>query len=328
MTPDAPSPGMTVEGSPAGVRAGRLLGAAASVVGRAWFAPAPARRLAAARIAHGAWNLWYLGRRRGMLRRVHRTAPELFAPVGPCRVLRAPLPPRVADAIFDATLAALAAATAGVAYPLSGPAAAALLTWTMSYRNSWSMIYHSNNLPVLHGLALGAARSADALSVDALLRGTWLGPRGEPAGGDARYGWPLQLASATTTAVYWLSGVAKLAAPSGGWAWTAGESLRRQVAVDGIRKMAQGEPPSPLFSLLYQRTGVFRCMAVASLLLELLAPLALLDRRVARLWAAAAWAMHVGILAVMKITFRYPLTGACYASMLPLERAVDALRRR
>lgn len=298
---------------------------ALAAVERGWFTPAPARRLAAARLVHGTWNLWYLGKRRKMLRKVHRTDERMFEPVGLCRVLREPLPPRVADTILDATLISIGAATAGVAYPISGPVSAALLTWTMSYRNSWSMIYHSNNLPVLHGMALGAGRSADALSVDALLRGAFLGPRDEPAGGDARYGWPLRLASATTTATYSLSAVAKLAAPSGGWAWTTGESLRRQVAVDGIRKEALGGGASPLFYRLYNQTGLFRWMAVCSLLLELLAPLALLDRRLARLWAVAAWGMHVGILAIMKITFRYPLTGATYASVMPLERAVDAV---
>jgi hypothetical protein len=75
-----------------------------------------------------------------MFRRVHRTNPALFAPVGPVRALRRPLPPVVADTLLYAALVADVAVTLGVRHRLTGPAHAALLMWTLSYRNSWSMV--------------------------------------------------------------------------------------------------------------------------------------------------------------------------------------------
>jgi hypothetical protein len=37
-------------------------------------------------------------------------------------------------------------------------------------------------------------------------------------------------------------------------------------------------------------------------------------------WAALAWAFHLGILAAMAIGFFYPLSGVAFASLLDLER--------
>ena len=55
--------------------------------------------------------------------------------------------------------------------------------------------------------------------------------------------------------------------------------------------------------------------------------MALLNRRLGRLWVLAAWQMHWGILAVMKIKFRYQMSGAAYASYADLEHAVAAVAR-
>lgn len=282
-----------------------------------WFTPAPATRLAGTRITHGAFSLWYLSKRRRMLKGIHRSEASHFAPVGPCRLLTKPLPPRVADRIVDAALLSTAASTAGLCYRVTGPLSGALLTWALSYRNSWTMIFHSDNLIVLHAAALAAGPSSDALSVDAWARGSVRGP----AGTDARYGWPLQLASATTVTTYALAGVAKLAGPLG-WRWTSGESLRRQVAVDGVRKEAFGSPASPLAYKLYGNVALFRMLALGSMAIEMLGPLTLVDRRLARLWALSAWQLHWGILAIMKIKFRYQLSGAAYASFVDFERLV------
>nr|MBA2550921.1 hypothetical protein [Nocardioidaceae bacterium] len=51
--------------------------------------------------------------------------------------------------------------------------------------------------------------------------------------------------------------------------------------------------------------GLFRLLAVGSLVIELAAPLALLDRRLGRAWAVGAFGLHWGILALMGIKFRH-----------------------
>ncbi|NJM08483.1 hypothetical protein HC891_23340 [Candidatus Gracilibacteria bacterium] len=54
-----------------------------------------------------------------------------------------------------ATLLANLAFMLGIGHRVSGPVFAGLLLWLLSYRNSWSMIYHNDNVLVLHALILG-----------------------------------------------------------------------------------------------------------------------------------------------------------------------------
>ncbi len=283
-------------------------------------APVPATRLGMVRAAIGAYSLYYLARRRRLLREVVRTDPELFAPVGPARVLSRPLPPAVADVLNEATLVSSAVFALGVGGRLTNRLHGALLTWTLSYRNSWSMIFHNDNLLVLHSLALAAGRANDAVSLDAALR------RGAVPAPHPRYGWPLELMNATTGAAYLIAGIAKVAGESG-WAWTRGDGLRRQVAIDGLRKELFGSRAASLGHRLYPYRRLFTVMAVVSLAAELGAPLALAHRRLGRLWAVGAFGMHWGILAVMGIRFRYQLSGAAFLSWFDLERLPAALRR-
>jgi len=274
------------------------------------FRPAPATRLGVVRLLVGGYSLYYLARRRRMLAQIAETDPELFAPVGPARLLERPLRPATARRCTDATLAAGVAFTLGAGHRITGPLYPALLTWTLAYRNSWSMVFHHDNLLVLHAIVLGASRGADAVSVDALARHGWR--RAVSAGpANGRYGWPLQAMNAATAATYLLAGLAKIEGELG-WRWALGSALRRQVAVDGLRKEVFGSSASPLAYQMYRHTGIFTAMAVTSLMAELAAPVALISPRAGRLWALAAFGMHWGILAIMKVKFRYQLSGIAY----------------
>lgn len=280
---------------------------------------APPVRPAVLRLVTGGWTAYYLSRRVDMLRSIHRGDPKLFDPVGPCRLLNSPLPPPLADGIMYAELVASAAFTLGLKHRVVGPAHAALLLWTMSYRNSWSMIFHNDNNLVLHTAVLGLTPTADALSIDAIRSDARLAPELL----DWRYGLPSTVINAVTTATYLVAGIAKLKGPLG-WSWADGESLRSQIAADGLRKELLGSGAAPLGVQLYEHTGLFRLLATGSLALELAAPIALLDRRVAKAWAAGAFGMHWGIRALMGITFRHQMSGAMFASFFP----VDSLRTR
>lgn len=54
--------------------------------------------------------------------------------------------------------------------------------------------------------------------------------------------------------------------------------------------------------------------------MELAAPLALLDRRLARLLALGAFSMHWGTFFIMGIRFRHNLSGVLYLPYFPVER--------
>ncbi len=195
----------------------------------------PAARVGIVRALVGGYTLAYLATHRRMFRQVARSEPGLFAPVGPVRALRRPLPPQVADALGDATLATTVLFTLGAGHRMTAPAHAALLTWTLAYRNSWSMIFHSDNLLVLHTLALSAGRAADAVAVDAAARGRRPAPH-------PRYGWPLRLMNATSAATYLLAGVAKVTGESG-WSWARGNQLRSRSRSTAFARRSSARTP-------------------------------------------------------------------------------------
>jgi hypothetical protein len=176
------------------------------------------------------------------------------------------------------------------------------------------MIFHTENLLVLHVLVLGISPSADALSLDARGR--------EPVEAAPRHGWPVRLMSMLTATTYVLAGVAKLRAL--GLDWITGDQLLVQVAHDNVRKALLGDSSSPLAPWVVRHAWMFPPLATFSLAVELLAPIALVGPRFARAWSAAAWAFHAGVLATMWIFFPYPTLGFAFASLLD----VDRLRRR
>lgn len=260
--------------------------------------------------AFAAWNGW---RRRGMVRDLHRQDARRFEPVGVVKVLQRPLAPRVADGLFDAAQAVNALATLGVAHRVTGPLNTALQLWTLTYRNSWGMLYHNDNMLLMHQMVLGTAPSADALSVDALVAGRGLAP----AVLERRYGGVAPMVNATTCVVYLISGVAKVRSDLG-VKWAGGDVLRGQIAIDGLRKELFGGTRPAAADLLRDRDGLFTLMAAVALAVELGAPLSLLDRRAGRVFALAAWGMHVGIRVVMGIRFTYNTSGVSYLGYVPV----------
>jgi len=265
---------------------------------------------------------------------VAATEPELFAPVGLARLHRAPLPVPTVRALLHATLAANVAFIVGWCHRYSGPTFSGLLLWLLSYRNSWSMIYHTDNVLVLHCLIVGMTPAADALSLDARSRRSsplpvgWRGSNpDQPPAVAARYGWPIRLMNAVTVLTYFVSGVAKLKGPLGRQ-WASGDALRSQVAVDGLRKELLGDGAAPLAYALYDRVGLFRLLAVGSLVLEVGAPAVLAHRRLAQAWVANVFLMHWGIYALMRIKFRYQMSGLMYASFFEADRLIAWICRR
>jgi len=286
---------------------------------RWFFAPQSPKILAAWRITTNAWTLYYLAKRWKLIGRTASGDPRNFRPIGLARPLRRPLPPKAIEATTTLNYATTTLAGLGAWYRVTGPLNSLITLWTLTYRNSWSMVFHNDNTAVLHHAVLGASPAADAWSLDAIRSPHGVtGP--EPSW---RHGWPLHAANALTAATYFVSGVAKLRGPLG-WRWANGEHLRSQVAVDGIRKTAlrphDTGPPRPLIALLDRHRWSWTAFATGSLALELLAPLALVDRRIGRLWSISAWSMHIGIKAVMNITFRYHLSANPYLPFLARTR--------
>lgn len=284
---------------------------------RFWAWSVPAERLALTRVLVGAFaSIYLLASTRDLLSAID-FSPRQLVPVGLTSWLSAPLPPLlvVASVVLVVTTGLLF--TVGLAFTYSAPLFALSLLWVTTYRSSWGMIFHTDNLLTLHVLLLALSPAADVWSLDArrrLRQGSAL-----PHEPDARYGWALRAMSVVTVMTYALAGVAKL--KLAGSTWFDGELLRAQIAYDNLRKIELGTRVSPLGPWLVRHHGVFRALALSTLLVELGAPLALVRPRIAAAWAALAWGFHVSVLLMMSIAFPYQLCGVAYASLFPVERA-------
>ncbi len=276
-----------------------------------WTAPADPRLLAAARQLTCGFALAYLLVRLPALIGVRHLPAERFDPVGPVGVLLdAPLG---GSAVLGAAALAVGsglAATAGWRYRITGPIFALALLWVLTYRHSWGVVLHTDNLVVAHVGVLALTPAADAWSLDARrARRSRRGAPGEPGtrwAPSGAYRWPLVVMGAITAATYALAGWAKLS--NGGWAWLDGDVLASHVAADNLRKGLLGDVSSPLAGPLLALEWLWAPLALASLVVELGAPLALATPRLGRVWTALAWAFHLGVLALMAILFPHQLT--------------------
>jgi len=286
---------------------------------RFWLAPASAERLATLRVACGTFSTIYLLVRARVLIDFGAVTAAQWEPVGIANAAPGPLPAALVIALWAACVACAIAFTLGARYRLTGPAFGLLFLWVTSYRSSFGMIFHNDNMAVLHALALGACpAAAEALSFDA---------RGRAAPEDhGRFGWPIKLVCAVTAATYVIAGVAKLR--GAGLHWADGDILRHYVAYDAVRKQALGSTYSPLGAWLAQYAWPFPAFSALTLVLELGAPLALAGRRIAAIWTLGIWGFHVSVLLLMAIAFPYPLTVGLLC-FLPAERVwqLRGLRR-
>jgi hypothetical protein len=277
-----------------------------------WFwSPMPAERLATLRVLTGSFAVVYLLVRWHVMVDFSRLHATRFEPIGVTAVLSAPLPPVLVFALWAACVGLGLAFALGWRFRVTGPAFALLLLWVTTYRNSWGMIFHNDNLLVVHALVLGfAPAAAAALALDA---------RGRPCPADGgRFGWPIKLMCALTLATYVIAGIAKLR--GAGFAWAEGDVLRNYIAYDAMRKIQLGSIHSPFGAWLVQFEAPFPIFSAFTLALELGAPLALIGPRTAAVIAAGLWSFHFGILVSMAIAFPYPLTGIGLAPLLPAER--------
>lgn len=290
--------------------------AAGRRIGAAWMPAWPAARLGTLRAAIGVFAVVWIAVRWPAFAAPGPTF--AFAPVGAAAWLATPLPEQTLHAVLAATLLCGVGFAAGFRFALSGPVFAGLLLFVTSYRSSFGMVFHTENLLVLHVAVLALSPAAEAVSFDARRRPA-------PPREDGRHGWPVRCLALATVLGYVMAGVAKLQADAGGW--LSGEALRQQIAWDNLRKLELGGVHSALGVALVRHPAALPALAWTTLALELGAPLALLGGIAARLWVAGVWLFHVGVLALMAVFFPYPLLGLAFLPFFPVDRLLPARRR-
>lgn len=288
-----------------------------NVVARAWrrvdtfvYPARGAAELGYLRALVGAYSVVYLAFWSRSFSAVGKLAPEEWRPVGVLAGLASPLPAGLLPVALVFTLVSGVAFTVGFRYRWTGPLHALLVLLLTTYKSSWGMTFHTDNLMTLHLAALALAPAADDVSLDA--RTPSANGAALTAGEHGRYGWALRTVSVVTVLTYFVAGVAKLRAS--GFAWASGHVLLTQVAFDNVRKIELGSTHSPLGALMVLHPAAFAPLAALALAVELGAPIALVGGRVGRAWALAAWSFHLGVALVMAIVFAYPLSFVAFAS--------------
>ncbi|MEO8693839.1 MAG: HTTM domain-containing protein [Acidimicrobiales bacterium] len=280
----------------------------------------PARRLATLRILVSAFATVFLIVRSSYLFDISGLPAARFDPVGVLGWLGEPLPLWLVKCTLAFAVACGCASIVGWRYRVTGPLLAVSFLLLTTYDNSWQHVAHTENLAVLHLAVLAFAPAADAISLDERRSSR------PAAGAHARYGWPVRLMSMLTVVTYVVAGIAKQR--NGGIHWITGDVLRNQIANDNLRKIVLGDTYSPLGARMVAHAWLFPPMALATMVIELGAPLALLRGKVRTVMVGAMWMFHVAILGVMAIVFIYPLTLVAYAPLLRPERLADAIESR
>jgi hypothetical protein len=237
-------------------------------------------------------------------------------PVGLLAPLGAPPSTVVARIGLVATIALGVAFTAGWRWSVTGPAFALAFLAATTFRMSWGHVIHTEHLVAAHVVVIGVASAADAWSLDVRA-----GRRRPRQVADGRYGWPVRVMCLVVVVAYVLAGIAKVR--NGGGEWLGGDVLRNHVAFDNLRKVLLGDPHSPFGAWAVRYGWVFAPMALATVVVELGAPVALAGRRWRTGWVLAAWGFHVGVAALMWISFPYQLTGIAYAAFFRCERVTE-----
>lgn len=299
---------------------------------RLWFEPMTPITLAVARIITGMYTFDYLTSWRRALVRSAGGAPEVFHPVGVARILNEPLPVGLYDGLFSACVFLSALFTAGVLHRILAPVFAALLLFVLSYSNSWAMVFHTENMLVLHVLILAITPSAAALSIDASYtredpKLTRFGLARYQSEADMKFRWPVRVLQLGATLPYVVAGVAKINGKAG-WTWAVGTNLRDQITMNGLYYEVLMNGAEPITFHVYGWDWAFMFAATMTLVLEIGAPLALLHRWAGYLFVVGIMSMHWSILVLMGIPFPYQLYGCAFASFFVWDRPVEWLTKQ
>jgi hypothetical protein len=271
---------------------------------RSWFDPVPARRLAIVRAFVFGYAAAWLAVRFRYLLDVAELPGRRYEPVGVLWWL--PRPSVAAVVLLAAvTFGACLAAASGRRVRSAAPVGAAGFLLLATFTSSHGQVFHTEHLVVLHLLVL---------AVGVLVEPT-------PESGGHTSGWPLSMMTAVLALTYLLAGVAKLR--WSGASWVTGDALQNWIAVDNLRKVLVDDVYSPIGGWMSGIGWIWPPIAVLTLMVELGAPVVFASWRARTVWLAAAWGFHVGVLALMAISFPYQLLGVAYVCTLPVERYLD-----
>ncbi len=294
---------------------------------RLWFAPMTPITLSICRWATGGFCLYRLLDLREYFVRSADGAPEVFRPVGLAQILDAPIDKATYDGMIGVTIFLCGLFMVGLGHRILAPIFALLLTFVLSYSNSWAMVYHTENMLVLHVAILAITPSASTLSLDASYtreepKYVRFGLSPAESAPHMKFRWPVRLMQLGATLPYVVAGIAKVRGKAG-WDWAYGENLRDQITMNGLYYEVLRGGAEPITFHVYGWDTAFMFAAAGTLVIELGAPLALLHRYIGYAFVFGVMAMHWSILFIMGIPFPYQLGAFAFACFFEWDKLVS-----
>jgi hypothetical protein len=270
---------------------------------RFWFTPGDAADLALCRIGLCLVLLWLWQRYLFDVADFVEPGSLFWSPPGLLKLFLPQLSLHSLRILTTVCHVAVALSCIGLATRLSTATAfvsALLLHGTLQ---SYGKIWHQVTPTLAYLGAMALARSGDALSVDRLVLSR-LG-RARPLVPSGAYTWPVKLGQVVMIVPLFLAGVEKLR--HSGFAWAYSDEFHN-ILVYNLSPCDIGLPHK-MASPLIAHPQLGQLMATGSLVLELLAPLALFSRRAAWVLLPLTFGMLMGIKMTMTIFFSGVILG-------------------
>jgi len=197
----------------------------------------------------------------------------------------------------------------GLCTGLATKVAFVLGVFVLGLPNNLGMVQHKDSMPVFVLAIFALARSGDYLSLDNWIRNRVRQAPREGRQDSPEYTWPIRLAWVLMVLVFFAAGVSKLR--NSGWRWIDSDNMRNNL----IQHHYTHEPPFRFGLVVAQSPGICRMIGGTTMMVELLAPLALACSRARLPIIGGLFLMQAGIWALLGVDF--PIYLACYLFWIP-----------
>lgn len=257
-----------------------------------YFAPGPAENLAIARVL----LFGFVAQHNYPYERWYKFTEEFWDPVSFFAAWHVPLLVEGVVAVLVPLLRIVSLSAAlGIAFRWTAPIATLLFWYLKGMQQNFGKVDHSDCALALGLLALSFSHAGKvwSLPLPKALRQT---PQAQPAS-SPEYRWPLQLILLVIVVMYFSAGWNKH--DRSGWSWALSDNLMRQMLSHEFSR----NPPTNIGVFLSGWPWACQALGLWSLLVELLAPLALLHRRLGLVMVLSLMALQFGIYVTMGVYF-------------------------
>jgi hypothetical protein len=283
-----------------------------------WFGPSSAENLGICRVLFFAGVLYFGWRDYGPFGGV---ADAFWKPIWWFRLLSFPKPSVEALRLIQtAWRIALAASCLGLLTRLATAVSFALGTYLLAVAYCFGGCGHAWLLAVWTMAGLALSRCGDAISLDRLLRGG----RGLPAAPSGEYRWPIRIVWVAMSFAFFGAGISKIR--HAGLDWIASDRLAIFLVQSNYPLIRSADQPMLDWGLwIASHRWLSRALALGTVAVETLFPLALVSRRLRPVLVGTAFVMQLGIQFVMGPNFDIFIWS--YLFWIPWDRVAQRMLR-